>query len=94
MTMQERPEKPEEYDRRMSAPYDFEPGCEIKGCEQRASLGVRCIMCKNIRVLLCGAHAGISQRRTKDVPVKCEVCGAEAKAQNVLEWKPLAGWFA
>ena len=87
-------ETPEAYYRRMSEPLDFEPGCEIDGCEQRASQGMRCTSCSAVHILLCGAHAGVSQRSLRDDVVTCPECGAEGVAKALAEWRPLAGWFA
>lgn len=96
MTLEEpRPETPEEHDRRKAAALDFDPGCEVTGCEQRGSQGARCRSCNSVRLILCGAHAGRMERRMREYPryTLCGECGAEGKGFRLLEFRPLSRWF-
>lgn len=84
-------EKPEEYDRRKAAPYDFEPQCEVNGCEQRASQTIRCLQCGSVRMMLCGAHAGHTQRSLTQSPIamKCGDCKISGSSAALFEFRPL-----
>lgn len=84
-------ETPREHDARIVAPYDFDPGCDMKECTARATQGVRCRKCGEIVLMLCGAHAGRIERRGADATVKSS-CGLQGPAKDVLEFRPLSGW--
>lgn len=92
-----RPEAPEEYDRRKCAEIgDFDPSCDVNGCVQNGTQGARCRECGSVRFVMCGAHAGVSERnlRLKPRPSRCGECGAEGLAYQLVEFRPLAGWFS
>ena len=89
-------ETPAEYDKRKCEALDFEPSCDVTGCEQRASQGARCAECGSVRMIMCGAHAGRAQRNLRERPkaTRCEDCGATGFTPASLEFRPLQGWFA
>ena len=91
MTREYRPEKPEEHDARKAAPYDFDPGCDVKGCQQRGSQSFRCQQCGGVRMLLCGAHAGYLERSLRERPLhmKCGECKAEGPSTGLFAVRPL-----
>jgi hypothetical protein len=77
-------------------PYDFDPTCDIEGCGERASQGMRCMHCGEVPLMLCGAHAGRSERnlQARKTPVQCRVCQKWGDAGLVFEFRPLSGWFS
>lgn len=100
MSAEKRPETPVEYEKRMAAPYDFEPECESSNipaerCDLPGSFGVQCKACGSIIGVLCGAHAGRAEKNMREEPVVavCEVCGVEGSSADLIEVRSLAGWF-
>lgn len=86
-------ETPQEYDRRKSAGLDFEPECDSVGCDLRASRRASCAACGFVFMLLCGAHAGRSERviRQRVKSRSCPECGCEAPTRELVEYAPLWG---
>ena len=90
MTMEQRPETPAEYNRRMLAPLDFVPGCMIGGCIARGTRGAQCKICGDVALLLCVPHADVFVHLV--TTLRCE-CGAKGSASALYGMTSLAGWF-
>ena len=89
MTMEQRPEKPSEHDRRKLAPLEFTPECMVRECLNRGTRGAQCNWCGDVALLLCVPHAEVFVRLV--TRLRCE-CGAKGSAAALYELTSLAGW--